>query len=259
MLVADFLGADAVVVPISCNDAVDRGVLKEKVEPKTRIGSPHVIAGMQAALAKGRQCVCGWEANGGFLTGSDIVRDGRTLSALPTRDAFLPILCVLASAKHRGSRVTELFAELPQRFSKAALLRQFPRAVSLRIVEHFSPAFPRIKGVDFEDSGIHALGETGAEISLSSEEKKSLLGIRSELRKFFTASEGFSEIRGLNYVDGVRVMFLNGNVAHVRPSGNADELRIYAVADSQARADEIARLGVSEPDGILRRMRKAVE
>jgi len=42
----------------------------------------------------------------------------------------------------------------------------------------------------------------------------------------------------------------------VRPSGNADELRIYAVADTQARADEIARLGVAEPDGILRKLER---
>jgi phosphomannomutase len=47
-------------------------------------------------------------------------------------------------------------------------------------------------------------------------------------------------------------------VAHVRPSGNADELRIYAVADDQARADAIARAAVAEPDGILRRMEKMV-
>jgi len=46
-------------------------------------------------------------------------------------------------------------------------------------------------------------------------------------------------------------------VAHIRPSGNADELRIYAVADTQERADAIAAMSVAEPDGILRRMEKA--
>jgi len=54
-------------------------------------------------------------------------------------------------------------------------------------------------------------------------------------------------------------LFTNGDVAHVRPSGNADELRIYAVADTQDRADEIAAMGIEEPAGILRRMEKAVE
>src|SRR5512138_394975 len=50
----------------------------------------------------------------------------------------------------------------------------------------------------------------------------------------------------------------NGEVAHVRPSGNADELGIYAVADTQARADEITKLGVAEPDGILRQLERAL-
>ena len=58
---------------------------------------------------------------------------------------------------------------------------------------------------------------------------------------------------------GVRVLFTNGDVAHVRPSGNADELRIYAVAGTQDRADAIAAMGIEEPAGILRRMEKAVE
>ena len=56
---------------------------------------------MELALAKGRRAVCGWEANGGFLTGSDFQREGRELRALPTRDAFLPILGVLFAAAGR--------------------------------------------------------------------------------------------------------------------------------------------------------------
>ena len=55
MIVAEFLRADAVVVPISTNDAIDRGPLSRVAEPKTKIGSPYVIAGMQRAVSKGRQ------------------------------------------------------------------------------------------------------------------------------------------------------------------------------------------------------------
>ncbi len=40
MIAAEYLGADAVVVPVSCNDAIDRCNLAAVVEPKTRIGSP---------------------------------------------------------------------------------------------------------------------------------------------------------------------------------------------------------------------------
>lgn len=44
----------------------------------------------------------------------------------------------------------------------------------------------------------------------------------------------------------------------MRPSGNADESRIYAVADTQPRADAIAALGIAEPDGLLRRLERAI-
>ena len=222
MIVAEFLGADAVVVPITCNDAIDRGSLAHVLEPKTRIGSPFVIAGMEQAHGKGRRAICGWEANGGFLTGSDIVRNGRTLKALPTRDALLPILAVLTAAKENGKTVVELFDELPQRYSRAALLKNYPREQSRRVVERFSVP-----------------GEA----------------TRAALEKVFSPDRGFGAIAQLDYTDGVRVYFSNGDVVHFRPSGNADEFRIYAVANSQQRADTIVEMGVAEPDGLLRRLR----
>jgi phosphomannomutase len=82
--------------------------------------------------------------------------------------------------------------------------------------------------------------------------------IREDLAQFFTPALGFASITRVDYTDGVRILFSNGEVAHVRPSGNADELRIYAVADTQSRADAIAAMGIEEPEGILRRMEKAV-
>ena len=223
MVVAEYLGADAVVVPISCNDAIDRGSLAGVLQPKTRIGSPYVIAGMEQALAQGRQAVCGWEANGGFLTGSDIARNGATLTALPTRDAMLPILGVLFAAAEKGQSLVELFARLPQRFSRAALLKNYPRQTSRKVVEHFS-----------------------------------LPGAAAELEGILNPARGFSRIARLDYTDGVRVSFDNGDVVHFRPSGNADEFRIYAVADTQARADALAAQGTAEPDGLLRLLERAV-
>jgi phosphomannomutase len=227
MVVASYLEADAVVVPISCNDAIDRGPLAPVVEPKTRIGSPFVIAGMEAALTKGKKRVCGWEPNGGFLTGSPLSRNGATLSPLLTRDACLPILGVLFAAGQSGLSLIELFSRLPKRFSRAALLKQFPRATALKIVSRFSPP------ADSQE-------------------------IKKDLAQFFTKALGFAGIDRLDYTDGVRILFTNGEVAHVRPSGNADELRIYAVADTQSRADAMAAMGIEEPGGILRSMEKAV-
>ena len=255
MIVAEYLSSDSIVVPISCNDAVDRGSLKDILEPKTRIGSPYVIAGMEKARKKGRKRVCGWEANGGFLTGSDIQRKGKTLRALPTRDALLPILSVLFSMAEQRVSMSALFNRLPRRFSRAALLKNFPRLVSQQIVRHFSPANEAIKEVIFEGQVVVSNDEDEREI-VSSDRRENI--IRDELSGFFTPSLGFAGITRLNYVDGVRIYFENGDVAHVRPSGNADELRIYAVADSQLRADAIAAAGVAEPDGILRRLERAV-
>jgi phosphomannomutase len=258
MLVAEYLSADAVVVPISCNDAVDRGALKDVVQPKTRIGSPFVIAGMQQATAQGHKAVCGWEANGGFLLGSDLTRNGRTLRALPTRDAFLPILAVLLSAKEKGLSVSALFDRLPRRFSRAALLRNFSRATGQRIIARFSSGNDQVREVLFQDQRVVGLDETGRELPASEAFSAGLLRIRAQLETFFKREFGLGTIVRVNYTDGVRLFFSSGDVAHVRPSGNADELRIYAVADTQDRANEIVRLGVAEPDGILRQLEQAV-
>ncbi len=238
MIVAQYLGADAVVVPISCNDAIDRGKLAAVTEPKTRIGSPFVIAGMERARRQGKNFICGWEANGGFLTASEFERDGKRLPPLPTRDAMLPILAVLFAAEAEGIPVTALFNRLPRRFSRAALIRQFPRSLALEILAHFTPAGSQ------------------ADLVFPGSDAPDAERIRAGLAAFFTSAEGFSEIVRLNYTDGLRASFANGDVVHLRPSGNADEFRVYATADTQGRADQIARVAIREPDGILRSMQR---
>jgi phosphomannomutase len=40
----------------------------------------------------------------------------------------------------------------------------------------------------------------------------------------------------------------------VRLSGNAPQLRIYAVADDDARAEAIVAFALAEPGGLLRRL-----
>ena len=70
----------------------------------------------------------------------------------------------------------------------------------------------------------------------------------------FTKQLGFDDVVDINVLDGLRIRFRNGDIAHIRPSGNAPQLRIYAVADTQARAEEIVALALSEPDGLLRRL-----
>jgi phosphomannomutase len=162
---------------------------------------------------------------------------------LPNTHALLPIVCTLISAREKGLTIPDLFSRLPKRFSRAALLKNFPRPVAAKIIARFSPADPTIKEIDF--SGLAVPDE--------------LLHFRDQLSPFFSADAGFIRIVKLNYLDGARITFDNGDVVHVRPSGNADELRVYAVADSQQRAEEIVALAIAEPDGILRRLAQAVE
>jgi len=254
MLTAELLGADAVVVPISSNDGIDRGILKDLVEPKTRIGSPYVIAGMEQALARGKQAVCGWEANGGFLTGSDIHWQNRTLKALPTRDAVLPIIAVLVMAKREGVTLPQLFNRLPKRYSRAGLIKRFPRTLGLDILKRLSPADTAIQTVIFSPGKNRFLDANEQEISGTNEALQAVDAIKQKLAGVFTVDIGFGDIVRINYTDGVRIYFDNGDVTHLRPSGNADELRVYAVADSQQRADVIAALAVAEPDGLLRKL-----
>ncbi len=216
IIVAKYLGADAVAIPISANDAVD---LELDNVTKTKIGSPYVVKAMQEAEGDN---VVGWEANGGFLTGSVIEKDGRTLGPLPTRDAVLPILCVLYASVEKECTLTELFSELPPRFSKAGLIDDFPRETSLEIIRRFTPG----------DS----------------------VSIAAELSKVFTPELGFDAITDINTIDGLRIFFANGDIAHIRPSGNAPQLRIYAVANTEARVEEIVALALREPDGLLRAM-----
>jgi len=44
----------------------------------------------------------------------------------------------------------------------------------------------------------------------------------------------------MNQIDGLRITFANGEIVHLRPSGNAPELRCYAEADNQERAAALA-------------------
>jgi len=88
LLCARYLGVKNLVVPVSCNTAIEQCGAFESVI-RTRIGSPFVIAGM-ANFDAATQTVAGFEANGGFLLASSITRMGQVLEPLPTRDAVLP-------------------------------------------------------------------------------------------------------------------------------------------------------------------------
>jgi phosphomannomutase len=79
---------------------------------------------------------------------------------------------------------------------------------------------------------------------------------RNGLSKYFSAELGFGAVSEINGLDGVRICFDNGDIAHLRESSNAPQLRIYSTANSQERADLIAQFALAEPDGIFRRIER---
>jgi phosphomannomutase len=201
ILCARYLGARAVVTPVSSNSALELSGWFEHVE-RTRIGSPFVIAGMQQAQAAGFAPVVGYEANGGFLTATDVERDGRRLPALPTRDALIVALGILLLAKERGCAVSQLSADLPQRFTASDRLKDFPTELS-----------------------------------------RERIGVLRTDRAATEAALGplFGAVVSMDDTDGLRITFASGEIAHLRPSGNAPELRAYTEAGTPERAAEMNR------------------
>ena len=201
-LCATALGMQTVVTPVSSNTLVEQCGLFHRVE-RTRIGSPYVIRAMQTALTNGEQMVCGYEANGGFLLGSDFVRGDAVLRALPTRDAVLPIIAVLTAA--RSATVRSLVDALPKRVTYSDRLTDFP---------------PDRR--DFLMSWMLEGPDRGARL-------ETVFGPLAQ-----------AGLRSVDLTDGVRMVFANDRVIHLRGSGNAPELRCYVEADEHEVARAIA-------------------
>ncbi|MFQ0814943.1 phosphomannomutase [Brucella anthropi] len=127
-ITAKWLGVETIVTPVTSNSALEEHF--ERVV-RTRVGSPYVIEGMERAIAEGVRAVVGFEANGGVLLGTDVSRGGRLLSALPTRDALLPILGCLGSIKELGKPLSEIAARFHFRFALSDRLQNIPQEKSL--------------------------------------------------------------------------------------------------------------------------------
>jgi phosphomannomutase len=220
VLCAHYLDADVVVTPVSCNTAVERSGWFEQVR-RTRIGSPFVIEVMEQALAEGAKRVMGYEANGGFLIGSDLESDGRRLGALPTRDALVLHIAILLLARREGVPISRLLAALPQRFTASDRLKEFP-------TEAGKARLAALHSGDLETD-------------------------RPAIEAVFGTH--FGKVAEVNDTDGLRITFASGEVVHLRPSGNAPELRCYNEADSEARALEMNRICM----GIMESWRSAAQ
>ena len=202
ILCAKYLNAQSIATPVSCNSAVEKSGWFKHIA-RTRIGSPFVIEAMNNALQQGHSHVVGYEANGGFLTASDICMEDRNLTALPTRDAIIVPLTILLMASQRDISISELLQTLPQRFTASGRLKNFPTELS---EEKLSPL-----KTDLPEQNIAAASALFSDI--------------------------FGKVSHIDNTDGVRITFESEEVVHLRPSGNAPELRCYNETNSNERAE----------------------
>ncbi len=208
-LTALALDSEIVCTPISSNTQVDSlfGIVK-----RTRIGSPHVVAAMEEALAEDATAkVIGYEANGGFLLGCEAKGNTGVLAPLMTRDCLLPILAPIAAARGRNQPISALVSALPARFTAA----------------------DRLQGISTDASA------------------QFLQDMSSDASQRATFFEAASPETNVDLTDGLRVTFENGEIVHLRPSGNAPEFRCYTEASSFARASELLALHLKKLQRVL--------
>ncbi len=212
ILCARHLNMKCVATPVSSNSAVELSGWFSRVM-RTRIGSPYVVAAMERALAEGERGVAGYEANGGFLIGDMVQGQHGDLSPLPTRDAVIVILALLAAAA--GQPLSRLSEALPPRYTYSDRLKDFPGEISAQ----------RLARLDQGSLGADAAAFAG------------LFG------------KQLGRVIAIDRTDGVRCTLDGGEVVHLRPSGNAPELRCYTEAESMARAEALNRACLAVMEG----------
>jgi phosphomannomutase len=98
-----------------------------------------------------------------------------------------------------------------------------------------------------------------AEYTQEDEHVADLFSAKKILENIFNISSGFGKLLQMNFLDGLRCYFDNDEIIHIRPSGNAPQLRVYAYARSQQRADKLVFLGIEEPEGLLRQLERRID
>ncbi len=198
-ITARLLGAQVVVTPVSSNTGVEASGAFAQIL-RTKIGSPYVIAAMEAALtADPRARVVGYEANGGFLLGFAAETPAGQLATLMTRDSHLPIIAALVAAG--DSPLAARVAAEPARFTAADRLQQVP------------------------------VERSGAFVAR--------LAANPAARDEFLSESGAGTATGSGTTDGLRLTLTSGRILHLRPSGNAPEFRCYAEAESVQAAQSL--------------------
>ncbi|BCM24261.1 phosphomannomutase [Methyloradius palustris] len=169
---------------------------------RTRIGSPYVIAAMQK-LENETNDIAGFEANGGFLLGSKLIMNHRAISALPTRDCVLPILAVLAASRQSENKISYLVRDIPQRYTASDRIQEFSTETSRLFIGKWAKNPALFMAEVLDDYGLPV---------------------------------------NQDETDGLRFTFANGLVIHLRPSGNAPELRCYCESSTAQEVESVTQI-----------------
>ncbi|MEE8657998.1 Phosphomannomutase [Acetobacteraceae bacterium EV16G] len=202
LVTARLLKAAFVATPVTSNTGLELSQVVPRIA-RTKIGSPYVLAAMSDPAPVPEGAIIGYEANGGLILGRRLFNGHHILDALPTRDFALPLIATLISARDYGDDLNRLIEALPKRATASTCLKDTSRDQGLALVAHFS-----------------ACAETDA--------FRAALGIPGHLDH-------------IDETDGTRLFFTSGDILHIRPSGNAPELRLYVEANTQAGADRLLK------------------
>jgi phosphomannomutase len=203
LMTARFLNATTLVTPITSNSAIeDAG--NHKVL-RTKVGSPFVIAAMIEAMNSGADKIIGFEANGGVLTQTEFPLQRGTLSALPTRDSFLPILAALMTMTEQRQSLSQTAASFKLTVALADRLENYPLEKSAALLAYLTS--------------------------------------KPENLQHFLAPLG--DIQAVDETDGLRATLSDKSVVHLRPSGNAPEMRCYVEAMDAQTATALLKQSLS--------------
>jgi phosphomannomutase len=138
--------------------------------------------------------------------------------------------------------VRETFADVIDNKTKGpdgrVLIPEYTTQLGKNIVKALSPADKNISASKFNGNGIEVFYADGKKIEASNAQAEELTAIKNKLEGYYER-EGFKKVVYINWVDGIKIEFENGEVSHLRPSGNAPEFRNYSQASTMERAYEI--------------------
>ncbi len=196
---AHHLGIQAVATPVTSNTALERCQLFSQVL-RTRLDADALADGLAQLRRDGADPVAGWDADGGFWLGSQVLRGVHRLGPLATADGLLPAVALLCAAQARHLTVSGLVATLPKRFTANDQVEALPHQASDSLLERLAQDEHLIAPLLAPHSGA---------------------------------------VKALDATDGLRAFFANGDIVHLRAASSQTAMHCYTEAASATQARKL--------------------